>query len=161
MSVARDIVLAYVRPRPVFLRRVTGARDAQALALLMAACLLIFVSRGPVAQRDAIENGADFRIAMGGAMFAWLFIMPLVAYAIAGASHALARLAGGRGTWFTARVALFWALLVASPLWLLNGLTLGFIGPGIQADIVGLIALLAFLVHWVINLSIAEKGVAA
>lgn len=161
MSVARDIVRAYLRPREVFRRRVSGAGEAQALALLFAACVLIFASQAPVNQRLAIETGADFQERMGGALFAWLFIVPLAAYALAGLSHAVARLFGGRATFFSARVALFWALLVAAPLWLLNGLVAGFIGPGLQSDIVGFLGLVAFLVHWAINFGLAEKGVGA
>lgn len=159
MSVVRDIARAYLRPRAVFRERVLGAdREGQALAILFAACVLIFASQAPVKQRLAIETGVDFQQEMGGVLFAWLFIVPLAAYVIAWASHALAKVVGGQGTWFSARIALFWALLVASPLWLLNGLVAGFVGPGLQAEIVGAVALLAFLVHWVINLSVAERG---
>ena len=69
-------------------------------------------------------------------------------YALAALSHLVARAAGARGTWYDARLALFWALLAASPLWLLNGLVAGFVGPGLQQDIVGGVALLAFLALW-------------
>ncbi len=159
MSVVRDIARAYRFPRAVFRERVRGAeREAQALALLFAACVLIFASQAPGKQRLALETGADFQQEMGGVLFAWLFIVPLAAYAIGWVTHAIARVLGGKGTWFSARVALFWALLVASPLWLLNGLVQGFVGPGLQADIMGAVALMAFLVHWVINLSVAERG---
>lgn len=158
MSVVRDIGRAYLQPRAVFRERVVGAdREGQALAILFAACVLIFASQAPVKQRLALETGADFQQEMGGVLFAWLFIVPLAAYLIAWASHGFARLIGGKGTSFSARIALFWALLVASPLWLLNGLVAGFIGPGPQAEIVGAVALLAFLAHWVVNLSVAER----
>lgn len=159
MGVASDILRAYVAPRTVFRARVGGApREDRALVILMVACLLIFVGRWPALQREAVETGQDFQVLAGGTLFAWLFIMPLVAYAIGAASHAVARLFGGQGTGYAARFALFWALLVASPLWLLAGLVAGFIGPGMQLQIVGAVALLSFLVHWGINLWTVEKA---
>jgi hypothetical protein len=82
----------------------------------------------------------------------------VAAYVIAAASRLLARLLGGRGTWFGARLALFWALLAASPLWLLNGLVAGFIGPGIALNLVGLMAVGAFLLFWGAGLWEAERG---
>ena len=94
---------------------------------------------------------------MGGALFAWLFVMPLVAYALGTLTHVIARMLGGQGSAYAARFALFWALLVASPLWLLSGLVAGFIGEGPQLALVGAVALGAFLVHWTLNLWTAER----
>jgi hypothetical protein len=65
-----------------------------------------------------------------GAGVAWLMIMPIVLYALAAIIHLLLRAIGGKGSFFTARIALFWALLASAPLALLNGLTVGFIGNG-------------------------------
>lgn len=158
MSVMRDIVEAYRRPASVFRRRLgTGAREDRALAVLMAACLLIFVAQWPRLQRLAIESGEAFEPLVGGALFGWLFVMPLVAYALGTLSHVIARVFGGRGSAYGARFALFWALLVASPLWLLSGLVAGFIGKGPQLALVGAVALGAFLVHWSLNLWTAER----
>lgn len=159
MSVALDILAAYRRPARVFRARLDqGQREDRALAVLMLACLLIFVAQWPRLQREALETGTDFQMLVGGALLGWLFIMPLVAYALGGLSHAVARVAGGRGSWYSARFALFWAMLVAAPFWLLAGLVSGFIGPGPQTDITGFVALLAFLVHWSVNLWVAEQG---
>lgn len=157
MGVASDILRAYAAPRAVFRGRVGAVeREDRALVILMVACLLIFVGRWPALQREAIETGQDFQMLAGATLFAWLFIMPLAAYAIGWLSHLVARALGGRGTGYRARFALFWALLVASPLWLLSGLVAGFIGPGVQLQLVGAVALIAFLVHWGINLWTAE-----
>lgn len=157
MGVASDILRAYAAPRTVFRGRVGGdEREDRALVILMVACLLIFVGRWPALQREAMETGQDFQMLAGATLFAWLFIMPLAAYALGWLSHLIARAFGGRGTGYRARFALFWALLVASPLWLLSGLVAGFIGPGVQLQLVGAIALTAFLVHWGINLWTAE-----
>jgi hypothetical protein len=158
MGVASDILRAYAAPRAVFRGRVGDApREDRALVILMVACLLIFVGRWPALQREAMETGQDFQMLVGGTLLAWLFIMPLVAYAIGALSHLIARPLGGTGSGYSARFALFWALLVASPLWLLAGLMQGFIGPGVQTQIVGAVALLAFILHWGINLWVAER----
>ncbi|HCQ64772.1 MAG TPA: YIP1 family protein [Rhodobacteraceae bacterium] len=158
MSVVLDIAEAYRRPASVFRRRLGVApREDRALAILMAACLLVFVSAWPVMQRKAIETGEEFEMLIAGTLFVWLFLMPLLAYTLGTLSHGLARLVGGRGSGYSARFALFWALLVASPLWLLWGLTQGFVGPGVQEKLVGAVALGAFLVHWSLNLWTAER----
>lgn len=158
MSVLRDIAEAYRRPGPVFRRRLGDVpREDRALAILMAACLMVFVAQWPRLQRLAIETGEAFEPLVGGALFAWLFVMPLVAYALGTLTHVLARALGGHGSAYAARFALFWALLVASPLWLLSGLVAGFIGEGPQLALVGAVALGAFLVHWSLNLWAAER----
>lgn len=159
MSVAGDILRAYRAPGAVFRARLgQDAREDRALVVLMAACGLIFVAQWPRLQREAFETGAEFQPLIGGALLAWLFIVPLAAYALGTLTHLAAKLAGGTGTGYSARFALFWALLVASPLWLLYGLVAGLIGPGVQLDLVGVVALTAFLVHWSLNLWAAERA---
>lgn len=159
MGVASDILRAYVAPRAVFRARLGATpREDRALAVLMAACLLIFVAQWPRLQREAFETGQEFQVLAGGALLAWLFIVPLAAYAIGSLSHLAARVLGGQGNLYGARFALFWALLVASPLWLLWGLVAGFIGPGAQLTLTGVVALGAFVVHWSLNLWFVERS---
>ncbi|RME17844.1 MAG: YIP1 family protein [Alphaproteobacteria bacterium] len=159
MSVVADMLRAHVAPRAVLRRRLGAgeAREDRALAVLMLACGLIFVGGWPTLEREALATGQDFQMLAGGALFGWMFLMPLAAYVLAGVSRLLARMLGGHGTGYTARFSLFWALLVAAPLWLLNGLVLGLAGPGLLARLVGAVALLAFLVHWGINLWTTER----
>lgn len=159
MGVASDILRAYAAPRTVFRTRLgTAPREDRALVVLMAACLMIFVAQWPRLQREAMETGQAFEILAGGALLAWMFIVPLAAYALGSLSHLAARALGGRGTGYGARFALFWALLVASPLWLLWGLVAGFIGPGAQLTLTGVVALAAFVVHWSLNLWLVERS---
>ncbi|MFQ6552171.1 YIP1 family protein [Aestuariibius insulae] len=87
---------------------------------------------------------------------AWLIIWPLAFYGLAGLSHIAARMLGGRGNWFSARLALFWALLAATPAALLYGLTMGLIGPGPQASLTGFIWLLGLAWIWLSGLVEAE-----
>ena len=160
MAVSSDILRTYRSPRRVFREKLArGVREDRALATLIGACALIFVSQWPVLSRQAyFDPSVPLDARMGGALMGWLFIAPLSAYVIAAASHIVARLVGGRGTWFGARLALFWALLAASPLWLLNGLVAGLIGPGAALNAVGLVAMAAFLVFWGAGMWEAERG---
>lgn len=160
MSVSSDIVRTYRSPRKVVRAKLAGGvREERALATLMGACGLIFVSQWPLLSRQAyLEPSVPFDARLGAALLAWLFIAPLAAYVMAAASHVLARLLGGSGSWFGARLALFWALLAASPLWLLNGLVAGFLGPGPALSFVGLVAIGVFLVFWGAGLWEAERG---
>lgn len=160
MPVSTDIVRTYRAPRRVLREKLAnGEREDRALATLMGACFLMFVAQWPSLSRQAyLDPSVPLDARMGGALMGWLFIAPMAAYVIAAASHLLAKVVGGRGTWFGARLALFWALLAASPLWLLNGLVAGFIGPGLELNLVGLIAVGAFLVIWGAGLWEAERG---
>ena len=149
MSVAGDILATYRHPGAVIARRAGETpREDRALAVLILACTLVFVAQWPRLTRQATLNGEDLRPLLGGALFAWLFIMPLVLYALGSLSHLIARPLGGRGSGYHARFALFWALLAAAPLWLIWGLVAGYAGPGVVLKLVGFVALLAFLVFW-------------
>ena len=83
---------------------------------------------------------------------------PLMAYGLAGLSHLVARAFGGRGSWYSARLALFWTLLATTPAWLLHGLVAGFIGPGPALQAVGGLLLVAFLTIWSLTLREAERA---
>jgi hypothetical protein len=163
VAVTTDILSSYRQPRTVLRRQLQGGvREDRALIYLMLACGLIFVGQWPALQRAALADPStplDARI--GGALMAWLFVAPLAMYAVAGLSHLLARLLGGRGTGFGARLALFWSLLAAAPLWLIYGMVAGLIGPGPAMTATGAVAFAAFLVLWLSALIEAEWGPAA
>lgn len=158
MSVTRDIAATYRGPKRVIARILArGPREDRALAYLMAACALMFIAQLPKLARQAHLTGDDLNMLMGGALFGLVFIAPLIFYGLAMLSHLIARLLGGQGTFWSARMALFWALLAASPLVLLHGLVAGFIGPGPQLSLAGVIWCGAFLWFWVSGLWYAER----
>ena len=66
-----------------------------------------------------------------------------------------------RGSAYGARLALFWTVLVVSPLMLLYGLTRGFIGNGPEATLVGVVVIVGFFAHWGLCLAEAEFGPSA
>ena len=158
MAVSTDIVESYLRPRSVFRRRLAdGAQEGQALALLMAACLLIFVAQWPgLARKAHFDPSRPLDALMGGALLATMFLLPLIAYGIAALSHLVARALGGRGSFSAARMALFWSLLAISPLMLLQGLVSGLIGTGPALTLLGLAVAALFLMLWINALIVAE-----
>ncbi|WP_375552563.1 YIP1 family protein [Rhodophyticola porphyridii] len=160
MAVTTDIVQSWRRPRRVIRRLLDmGRREDRALVYLILACLLIFVAQWPRLQREAIlmpERPLDALI--GAALFGWLFIAPLLFYAIGMLSHLVARMLGGKGTGYSARLALFWSLLATSPAFLFYGMVAGFIGPGPGQTMVGAGLLLAFVVIWGMTLIEAEQA---
>lgn len=130
-----------------------GPREDRALMYLFLACGLIFVAQWPRLRREAFyDDSVPFDALVGGTLLGWLFIAPLFLYALAGLSRLVARALGGKGTGFTARLALFWSLLAAAPMWLLHGLVAGFIGPGPQMSLTGALALAVFVIFWALCL---------
>lgn len=159
MSVTRDIVRGWRAPRQVMRERLQqGPREDRALAILMVACLLLFIAQWPGAARQAhLDPTVPLNARLAGALMATLFIAPLMFYALGAFSHLVARLLGGRGSFYGARLALFWSLLMVSPLVLLQGLVAGFIGAGVQASVTGAVVLAAFLFFWAATLYEAER----
>lgn len=152
MPVTTDIVRSYRRPGAVMRQHLAaGHREDRAIAILMGACALIFVAQWPRLQREATLNpdAPPLDAQLGGALMGWLFIAPLLAYGLGAAAHLVARLFGGnKGTWYTARLGLFWTMLATAPLLLLHGLVAGFIGPGLELTIVGAVFMTAFFAIW-------------
>ncbi len=157
MSVTADITATYRGPSRVMRRLLDmGQREDRALAILMAACAVVFIAQMPRLAREAHLTGQELNMLLGGALLGWLIIAPLGLYSIAALSHLVARLFGGRGNWYGARLALFWSLLASSPLLLLYGLVAGFIGPGPALSGVGLLWVGVFFWFWISGLRQAE-----
>ncbi|MEP4195911.1 MAG: YIP1 family protein [Aliishimia sp.] len=162
MGVASDIVATYRRPGRVMARLMAGGpREDRALALLICACALMFVAQMPKLARQSFQTGEELNMLLGGSLLAVVFIAPLLFYCLAGVSHLIAKLIGGQGGFWQARLVLFWSLLASTPLILLHGLVAGFIGPGPQMTLVGAIWFAVFLWFWVSGLWQAEKRVTA
>ncbi len=165
MAVTTDIVRTWRGPRAVMRDLLAqGRREDRAVAYVISACLLIFVAQGPRLSRQAagfdLAPGAEARDItelLSYELFAWLMIWPLALYVIGAITHVLAKIVGGKGTFYTARLALFWALLASTPVLLLYGLMAGFVGPGVQTQVVGAIWVAAFGWIWLQCLREAES----
>ncbi len=150
MSLALDIVRTYRAPREVLRHRIGATeREDRALAMLMGACFLIFVAQWPRLSREAfIDDAAPLNALMAGALFGWVVVAPLFFYTLALLVHWILQAVGRKSTGYMSRVALFWSLLAAAPMWLLAGLMAGFVGPSPGTSLVGVVALGAFVVFW-------------
>ena len=158
MSLSREILATYRGPGAVVARLLSqGQREDRALMLVMAACALFFIAQMPALARDAYIGGVDLNPMLGGALLAWLVIAPLMFYLIAFVTFLVAKVFRSRITAYGARFALFWALLAASPLVLLNGLVAGFLGAGLQLTLVGLLWFAVFLWFWIAGFNAARR----
>ncbi len=159
MPVTTDIVATYRGPGRVMRRLLDmGPREDRALAFVMAFCIIGFIAQMPSLARRAHLEGAELNMLMGGALLGSVFILPLFFYLLAWLSHLAARMFGGGGTSYGARLALFWALLASAPLVLLNGLVAGFIGPGIAQTLVGLLWVAIFVWFWLSGMRQSQRA---
>ncbi len=160
MSASGDILQSYRSPRVVIRRHLArGVSEGRVYFFLLGACLLVFIAQWPRLSREAyLDQSTPLDMRLGAALLGWLFIAPLFFYALAGVSYFIARIIGGQGTSYGARLALFWSLLVVSPLWLLQGLVAGFIGEGPQLTVVGILLLGAFGWVWINSLIETQSG---
>ena len=158
MSVVSDILQTWIDPKGLIRAKTVLPREDRALATLMGACLLLFVSEWPsMARSTAADPSVPFEARMGGGLMAVIFVMPLVFYGIAWISRLVAGVFGGKGSGYAARMALFQALLAMTPLALINGLARGLQGPGFAATVTGLAALAGFLWMWLSMLVTVER----
>lgn len=159
MSVSTDLVATWRRPREILRQHLArGRSEPFAFSLLLVFLVLVFVGQWPAAARDAFlanEPSAAPRILARA--LAVLATIPFW-YALAALGRLVARAMGGQGTWYSARIALFWALAVSGPLMLFQGLVAGMIGPGPALTAVSVLIGAAFLWLWATLLHEAERG---
>lgn len=159
MTVSTDLVATWRRPRAILRQHLArGRSEPFAFSLLLVFMILAFVGLWPVAAREAFlanEPSAAPRILAFA--LAVLALIP-VWYALAALSRLAARAMGGQGSWYAARIALFWALASVGPLMLLQGLVAGMIGPGPALTAVRVGVGLAFFWLWLTLLHEAELG---
>jgi len=147
MSIVLDIVQTYRAPGRVQARRMAGVpREDQALAVLLGACALIFVAQWPRFAREShLDEAVGLNALLAGGLFGWLMVMPLMFYAFAVLLTLMMKVLGAEVTGFQCRMALFWALLASTPVWLFAGLLAGF-APGPGYLIVSTLALVVVVV---------------
>lgn len=158
MPVTDDIVQSWWRPRVVIRRHMKrGVSEAWAFSLLVAFLVLVFIAQAPGLARAAVAQPevplVQRLVAMGLALIATIPAW----YLVAAVSHLVARAMGGRGGYYGARLALFWALLTVIPGMLLQGMVAGFIGPGAQLQVLAAVVAVAFFWIWLSMLIEVER----
>lgn len=159
MTVSTDLVATWWRPRAVLRQLLArGRSEPFAFSLLLVFLILAFVSQWPAAARAAyLEGEASAWPRILPTAYGLLAAIPFL-YGFAALGHLAARAMGGQGSWYGARIALFWALAAVGPLMLLQGLVSGMIGPGPALSAVTLVVAVAFLWLWATLLHEAERG---
>ncbi len=159
MAISRDIAATYRGPGAVVRRLLAlGPREDRALAFVMGACALMFVARLPALSRQAHLQETELNPLMGGALLGTVFILPLILYVLAAVVHLVLGTVTKRGSGYGSRLALFWALLAAVPMALLNGLTAGFVGPGPALALTGVLWAAVFFWFWISGLRVVYEA---
>ena len=160
MSIAGEIVRAYRSPRAAMRRRLEAHPGEERLLMyLVVAILLFFVARIPnllassSAQATAEVSGSAIFVTNLVASF---FFAPLLFYGVAAISRLACRVFGGKGNGYAARLALFWTLLVISPLALLSTILQSAFPVLWLATALPIVMFLLFAFVWGACLSVAE-----
>lgn len=134
-----------------------GPNEARALAFLMLGCFLVWLGKWPLNARRVELQGEEFARLAAYDFLGLLIILPLVFYGLAALVHGISRLSGGRGTLASARLALFWSWLAATPIYLLAGLAGGFLGPQ-ATNVLGVVWIVTFVAFWALSQREAARG---
>ncbi len=134
--------------------------ESSRLAVLMAAMLIFLIAQAPANARLAqLDPSVPFQARMGGALLAVMFMMPILAYALAALTSGLSRLTAWRLSPEDSRLALFWALLAVAPAMLLAGLVAGLVGQGPALTLVRAVCGIGFVMIWGAGMSaLARKA---
>lgn len=158
MALVSDIVESWRAPTRV-VRRHLGWPPSEALvfSFLFTFLLAAFVAQWPVAARLAyLQPEVPLMQRMFAAGLGLLATLPLW-YGLAALSRLVAAAMGGQGTWYSARLALFWALASISPAMLLMGLASALLGQNRQTSLLGALIGVVFLIRWGLMLREAER----
>ncbi|SET46664.1 hypothetical protein SAMN04489858_105226 [Paracoccus homiensis] len=158
-GIAPRILQSWWAPRDV-VRGLSAMPERAKLVVLMAAMLIFLIAQAPQHARNAhLDPSVPFDARMAGSLLAVMFVMPLLAYAVAGLVAFLSRALPRRLTPEDSRLALFWALLAVAPAMLLTGLVAGLIGPGAALIVAQTVTGLGFLWIWGANIAaLARKA---
>jgi len=153
MSVTKDIVAGWRSPRAVIARHYARPQsEPYAFTFLVTFIVVTFIARWPVAGRESFYQPdvplAQRLLANGLGLLA---LIPFW-YLLAALSTWVTRVSGRQISYYDGRLALFWALVMVTPLVLLQGLVEGMIGPSPGLSAVSIITGAAFLFFWIINL---------
>jgi hypothetical protein len=157
VSVAAKILRTYRAPDAVIHEWLALPRhEGRALAMLMAGCAIVAISTLPHLLAQPGEAPTEARIS--AVLFAWLAVAPLAFYVIAFALCLVGRAFRLTADGYATRLALFWSVLAATPLWLLNG-----VGMSVPQEnvtfICGFIALAGFLILTGAHLRAANRAI--
>ncbi len=158
MALTQDIAATYKGPARVTSRFLAqGRNEVRGLLFLLVAGVLMFIASAPFQAREAqLDPQVPLIARLYWSAFFCIFILPILVYLFAACIWVLARIARRRISGYAIRFTLIWALLASTPVLLLLGLTAGFIGPGVQVQVLSFIWLAIFGWFWSAGLLSAE-----
>ncbi len=147
MSLVRNIMQTYRAPRKAISGLIAQEpREPQVLVFGLLACGLIFIAQWPGLSRAAtLDPSITFEQRMGGALFAIMFMLPLLLYGLAGILQLVLRAAKGPVMGLHVRLVLFWSLLSVTPLMLVQGGLSAFLGTTPAVTAFGFVVAAVFL----------------
>lgn len=159
MSLIPDIVESWRAPGRVVRRHLGRPRsEAFLFTFLFTFLFLAFVAQTPYAARlTHMQPEVPLSQRLIAAAMGLIVTIPFW-YGLAAVSRLIAKVFGGQGSWYAARLALFWALVAVTPAMLLMGLSLGFLGQGGQTNALGVLVGFVFVVLWGLMLREVERG---
>jgi len=158
MALTSDILATYKGPGRVVARFLAqGRNEVRALLFVLIAGMMMFIAVMPYQAREAqLDPDIPLQARMYWSAFFYILIVPILIYLFAVLVWGVSRIARRQITGYEIRFTLIWAFLASTPVMLLMGLTAGFIGPGIQLQVLGLIWLVLFGWFWVAGLLRAD-----
>ena len=146
MSLINNIVKSYRKPKEVFDNfAYQEFGESHALGFLTGGCGMAFMSRWPTLARQSHLTSEPLDMMLGGALFAWIFVAPLLFYVLAAFIAVCLAILGMRRQGLLVRLSLFWAFLASGPIMLVYGLVGGFLGQGTVSNGFGLMWVIVFL----------------
>lgn len=158
MSILGDIGRAYRSPRAEMDHQLHIMTEPRIMMLGLTACFLSFVSELPAIAAGVTTAGESSDVLNGkaGALFIWrVFFGVLLLYALAALSHLVLKPFKGQGSWQTARLAIMWAVMVATPVVLISGILKVFASPPVFL-VASLLTTVVFFWQWVTCLAQTE-----
>lgn len=161
MSISREIIVAYKGFGASMRRQITANPGEERLLIyLVMAILIFFIARVPslleasaLAATEEVSSIAIFMVNLVSSFF----FAPLLLYGIATLSHLLAKLFGGKGNGYRSRLALFWSLLVVSPLALVSAMLQSALPFEWLQLALSIVIFLVFVVAWGASIRVAEE----
>ncbi|MDG2355164.1 MAG: hypothetical protein P8L82_04010 [Paracoccaceae bacterium] len=129
-----DIFKAYLDLRISFRNQLNNfTSESRLLAYAFFISVVLFLERlpGKVTNSDIQSNKGILFDYVGMDLFTSLFFGPIFLYFLSTVAHLFAALFKGKASFFEARLAFFWSIIVASPLLLVAGLLQGLFPDGV------------------------------
>tara|TARA_B100001093_G_scaffold517378_1_gene598764 strand:+ start:287 stop:772 length:486 start_codon:yes stop_codon:yes gene_type:complete len=146
MSLIFNIVQSYWKPQEVFDNfSYQKFSESHALGFLAGGCAIAFMSHWPTLVRQSHLTSEPLNMMLGGALFGWIFVAPLLFYILASVLSICLAILGLRRQGRLVRLSLFWAFLASGPIMLIYGLVSGFLGQGATSNGLGLLWMVFFL----------------